>query len=247
MQYLLLGIAALLLYLVATRAFVLANPAALARQVRLSSAALALGASAILMLRGAVAFAAWLAALGLWLLTGRLSVRWPSSAPAAEAPQTSRVTTDYLDVVMDHANGSVTGQILRGAFKDRPLESLRPIDLAALWSECQFADPQSAHILEAYLDRMHPDWRDDMRRHDGEHANDRRGDRTAGNHQSDARSSLTREEAFEILGLEPTATEDDIRRAHRILMLKLHPDRGGSHALAAKVNLAKDVLLAKGK
>ena len=46
-----------------------------------------------------------------------------------------------------------------------------------------------------------------------------------------------------MLGLQEGASDDDIRAAHRKLILQTHPDKGGSDYLASKINEAKDVLL----
>ena len=55
--------------------------------------------------------------------------------------------------------------------------------------------------------------------------------------------SMTREEALEILGLEPGATREEVIDAHRKLMSRVHPDKGGSDYLAQSINQARKILL----
>ena len=70
----------------------------------------------------------------------------------------------------------------------------------------------------------------------GQHQNDQQSTRTR-------RQSISKQQAYEILGLKPGCSRDDINRAHKRMMQKMHPDRGGSDYLAAQINQAKDILL----
>jgi hypothetical protein len=232
MYPLLLGLVALVLLLVAMRAFTVANPQVLVRQLRIGAGVAALAGAGFLVFRGLVGYAMSLAALGSWLLWGGGGFPWGGFPGGAQKSpgQTSRVVTDHLEVELEHDTGAISGRIRKGRFAGRELESLAPIEMAQLWQDCRFADPQSAQILEAYLDRVHPSWREDLSRAEG-------GGGPAGS------ARMTREQALEVLGLGPGASADDIRRAHRELMMKVHPDHGGSTFLAAKLNEAKDVLL----
>ena len=54
---------------------------------------------------------------------------------------------------------------------------------------------------------------------------------------------MDKSQALAVLGLSDGATEDEVMAAHRRLMQKLHPDRGGTDYLAATLNRAKEVLL----
>jgi DnaJ domain len=233
MGYVLIGIAVLAILWIASNQFVRANPTVLARRIRLTGGALALAGGIALFYRGSGILGSLLMMLGLALLSGRnfgpfSGGAWGGGTPSAGGG--SRVTTDHLDMELDHDSGAIRGRVVKGIFKGRSIESLSPADLALLWQDCRFTDSQSAQILEAYLDRVHPEWREDVIRGEQELAGGPDG-------------RMTREQAFEILGLPPGASEDDIRKAHRDLMKKMHPDQGGSNYLAAKINEAKDVLL----
>ena len=144
---------------------------------------------------------------------------------------TSDVKTDWLDMSLNHRTGDVEGQVLQGRFAGRQLRDLTVEELFALLRECESHDPQSAQLIEAFLDRAAPGWRGQG----GE-----QGDRS----QSGAQAGpMTREEALDILGLSQGASDNDIRDAHLNLMREHHPDRGGSNWLASRINQAKEILL----
>ena len=164
-------------------------------------------------------------------LYGRYQAKQSYQAP--KTGQTSTVETRFLRMTLDHDTGDMDGEILDGGFEDRLLSQLTLDELLNLRTECQREDPESASLLEAYLDRSHPEWREQT---------DTQSNNEAAAPTSD---SMTPEEAREILGVNKSASEQEITQAHRRLMHKLHPDRGGSDYLATKINLAKDCLLGK--
>ena len=141
----------------------------------------------------------------------------------ASPGQESRVETATLEMVLHHDSGRMTGTVTRGAFAGADLAGLSLPDLLALRDDCARMDPESVPLLETWLDRAHPDWRDAPPRH--------------------AEGPLDRTEALAVLGLAEGATEAEIRAAHRRLMRGAHPDQGGSAWLASRLNAARDLLL----
>jgi hypothetical protein len=231
------GLLLLLLLLAGGRAFVNADPARLGRFVRWFLLSLGvIGAGTILVLliasdRLAPALA-MVGVLGPLLFRGKAMWRHWQNAAGPTPGNVSEVATDYLRMRLDHDSGGMTGTVLRGPFAGRRLDELDESELVALWRECRVADEASARLMESYLDRIRPDWRDDAGGGDG-----------GGAAQSSAGDAMTRDEAYAILGLASGADEAAIKNAHRKLMMKLHPDQGGSTYLAAKINRAKEILL----
>jgi hypothetical protein len=228
---LLLGVAVLILLLWAVKAFSKADPKQAARLIRYMGGCGALIFAAFLLFRGEIGVAIPVGVFGLGLL-GWVSL-WPASFAGRtqkSTGQVSRVRTAFLEMELDHDSGAMRGRIVAGPHEGATLDALDPPTLIGLLGEI---DGDSRDLLAAYLDRRQPGWR--------EHA---QGDAAAGSRTRAAPSGkMTEEEANQILGVQPGATADDISRAHRSLMKKLHPDQGGSTYLAARVNEAKDVLL----
>jgi len=225
----LLGIAALVILLWALNAFTKADPRTLIRSVRIGSGIVALAGAVTFALLGREGIALPLGIGGLSLLG-----LWPNlkafGRRAQKTPgQVSRVRSAFLEMELDHDSGAMRGRILAGRHEGVTLEAL---DVATLIGLLADIDEESRALLAAYLDRRKPGWREDAQ-----------ADATAGQGGAPRSGPMTQQEAYQILGLQPGASSDEISRAHRALMKKLHPDQGGSTYLAARVNEAKDVLL----
>jgi hypothetical protein len=228
MPEILLGLVVRLLLLWAASAFIKADPKQLARVLRGIGGAVALLLAAFLLFRGAIGVAIPIGALGLGLL-GWASF-WPASLGRDQrsAGQASRVRTAFLEMELDHDTGRMQGRVLAGSYQGASLDALDGATLVKLLGEI---DDDSRDLLAGYLDRREPNWR--------EHA---QHDAGAGARPSSA-GKMREEEAYQILGIQPGASAEEISRAHRSLIKKLHPDQGGTAYLAARINEAKDVLL----
>jgi len=235
MAYFILGIALLVCLLLAARALVNADAAKLAPFVGwfatgvgvAGAGALVIGLIASDRLGPAIAVAGGLAPL---LLRGRRLWRRYRSGASSAGGKVSEVETEMLRMRLDHDTGAMSGQVRRGPYAGRRLEDLDHAELIGLWRQCVAQDESGARLLETYLDRLRPDWRQAASGGGG----------AGGPSSSDV---MTREQAYAILDLAAGASDDQVKEAHRRLMMKLHPDHGGSTFLAAQINRAKELLL----
>jgi hypothetical protein len=154
------------------------------------------------------------------------SLRAKSAAPAGG--HKSSVETALLRMQLDHDSGELQGEVLKGGFKGRRLADMDRQQLEQFFAYCRSEDADSVQLLSSYLQQRFP------------------GDtHFEGQQQESPRSghSMGRGDALAALGLNEGATKDEVIAAHRKLIQKLHPDRGGNDFLAAQINLARDVLL----
>ncbi|EGV18900.1 protein of unknown function DUF540 [Thiocapsa marina 5811] len=158
-------------------------------------------------------------------------VRELKGATHYQSSTRSRVATRSVLLEIDHLSGRIGGEVLVGPHAGRSLDQVPTEDLVEMLEHCYAGDPESAEALEVYLDRE-------------------RGRKTAEaprrRHAETPRTPIERmqpDEARAILGIGPDAGPPEVRGAHRRLIQRLHPDRGGSDYLAAKINEAKQVLL----
>jgi hypothetical protein len=231
MPYLFGGVAILIVLVVFGRAFVATDPRMLVRTIRYGVGIVLIAFGAVMLLAERWGFALPLIAAGISAITiGRIGPIDLGGGQRSRGTRSS-VRSAVLDMTLDHDSSTMTGVVTRGAYAGRSLADLDEAALGQLHRELA-ADSESLALLEAYLDRRIPGWREDFE-----------ADATAGTRGPANSGPMTDQEAYQILGLAPGASEAEIRAAHRRLMMRMHPDQGGSTFLAAKINEAKDRLL----
>lgn len=171
----------------------------------------------------------WISGGARWALWLR-ALRGGAATSASSRPNpgsdngTTSTESPFLRMTLHHASGHIDGEVKQGRHKGRFLSELKLAELVALANEVP--DYDSRRLLESYLEHHYPDWRLNT---------NRAGD--------PSRNTMDRREALEALGLEDGASHDEIVAAHRRLIQRLHPDRGGSTYLAALLNQAKETLI----
>ena len=238
--YFILGVSLLAGVLLAGKWFVTADPRAIIRAGKFIGIGLLVCTGVFLMVTGRFASGLPLAVFSLALLKRwrmpnmRFHMNGGGSRPSPG--QSSQVETVWLRMNLEHDSGVMRGVVRKGPWAGVELSALSLDQLVALLGDCWADDAQSAQLLETYLDRAFgADWRDK--------AQGAAGDRSERPRGAPSSARMTKEEAYEVLGVQPGAGEDEIKEAYRRLMQKLHPDQGGSTYLAAKINQARDVLL----
>lgn len=229
MQFLLLGVALLVVVLLAGRALAQANPKLLARNLRKLGGVGAIGVALLLIATGKMMLGLPLALFGYSLLSRTFSWSNPLGSSSKSAGQTSSVRTDMLEMTLDHDSGNMDGMVRQGEFAGRRLSTMSGGELERVLAAARQRDEQAAQLLEAFIQRK---------------AQGRNGGRqSAGSPPGGGSAAMTVDEAYAVLGLQPGASRDEVQQAHRNLMKKNHPDQGGTTYLASKINEAKELLL----
>lgn len=232
MTYFIAGLIALIVFSGFLNQILGANPKWLSSTVKKAGGIAVIAFGVFLLARGRweMALPAFLAgATLLGIMPGQAALSGWGQAGNKTPRQNSTVRSRFVEMVLDIDTGEMSGRFIAGSLAGQTLEQ---IPLARLIEAFAEIDGESAQLLEAYLDRREPGWRENAH-----------GDAGARQGGAPSSSAMTEEEAYQILGLQPGADEKAIRGAHRALMKKLHPDQGGSTWLASRVNQAKDTLL----
>jgi len=193
------------------------------------------GISAVLIITvfaAATGKASWLGAIAAGLIAGArrwlpLIIRYlPMLGQLIKRSgvKAAKISSGFIEITIEPSNGNIDGTVLQGRFTDKKLSELSEQELEELAQDCQ-DDAKARRLLTAFRLRN--------QKRQQQHTQP----------PPPTYAQMGRKEALAILGLSEDCDKADIVKAHKKLIQKMHPDRGGSDFLAAQINQAKDTLI----
>ncbi len=234
MLWFLVGASAVVAALLIAVWFTSASTTSILRLLRVAIPVIAIVIGLFLIISGRIVWA-WVALMALlpWVARLRSFINLTKAMRGRTSGQVSEVRTRFVHMTLELDTGEMDGEVQEEPYKGRRLSKMTLSEIINLYRLAMLTDSQSASVIEAYLDRMHGEaWR--------------AAAEAPGSDNGAKAGPMTIKKAREILGVKRTADAKEIKRAHRRLMHKYHPDKGGSDYLAAQINEAKDILLEKG-
>lgn len=187
---------------------------------------IALGAVLTLAGRGIVGLPLIALGLALWQ-RNRMVAKKTKDRPGIIRSAAIEISIEKSSRIQD----GIEGRLLTGDFEGKTLSSLSLAQTKQCMVEVK-SDKESLLLIEAYLDRKLPTWRENS----DFNVSSRRG-------KTPRSSAMTEQEAYQILGLQGSATAQQVSDAHSLLMDRVDPERTNSGIFAAKINLALQTLV----
>lgn len=158
---------------------------------------------------------------------------WPALMPYFKRYRQNHLSSmqsRFIQLQINIITGELQGEVLAGEYKGQLLQKMTKEALLSLLEQCKQQDAESAALLIAFLDARHADW-----------SNAKTGNNNDSFRQPETK--MSKKQACEILGVPENSNKKQVIAAHKKLMQKIHPDKGGSVYLAQLINQAKDTLI----
>ena len=123
----------------------------------------------------------------------------------------NRQITDLLDVIIK--DNGIEGRIIKGKYKGKTFKSMGESGLISLYEVCKIVDTDSAVLLEVYLNKYFPNWKNYKEQ--------------GGQKNNNSYSEMLKD-AYEWFDLKEGCSEDDLKKSYKRVVMKAHPDQGGS-------------------
>jgi len=158
--------------------------------------------------------------------------------------QQGQLTGEWVKLKVDPLTGVMDGLVLKGSFEGQALSALSESQLKTLLGDCLNHEMKSTQLLATFLQHSYGEqWQTTFAEVLQQHSAQSQQQASSGT----ANGPLSVKDAYEVLGVNEDSTKEEVLKAYKSMMQKVHPDRGGSDYLTRLVSEAKDLLLKRFK